>query len=226
MNVLVVAAHPDDEVLGCGGTVARYAAEGHEVDVVILGEGATSRHASREGADSQEVASLRAAAERAHDTLGVRTTALHGLPDNRFDAVDLLEIVKLVEAAIEQHGPEVVFTQHGGDTNVDHQMTFRAVLAATRPQPGHPVREVHSFQVASSTEWAFGQLAPVFHANLFVDISEHLATKLAALEAYEAELREYPHPRSLDHVRDQARVAGATVGVTAAEAFHTVRVVR
>lgn len=226
MNVLVVAAHPDDEVLGCGGSIARYADEGHRVDVLILGEGATSRHEDRSQADPEVVAALRSAASRAHEILGATSGHVHDLPDNRFDSVPLLNIVKIIERAIDEFAPQIVLTQHGGDTNVDHRLTFRAVLAATRPLPGHPVREVHAFPVASSTEWAFGQLTPHFQATLFIDVSDYLETKLTALECYADELRAYPHPRSLEHVRDQARVFGASVGVAAAEAFHTVRIQR
>lgn len=226
MTVLVVAAHPDDEVLGSGGVMARHADDGQEVHVLILGEGATSRYADREAADGSQVEHLRDAAHEAHAILGVTSTTMLGLPDNRFDTVALLDIVKSVEQVVASTGARLIYTQHGGDTNVDHQLTFRAVLAATRPQPGHAVREVHSFAVASSTEWAFGQFAPRFRPTLFVDISDHLERKLAALEVYTSELRAYPHPRSHEHVRDLARVAGATVGVTAAEPFHTVRELR
>ncbi|HYF45091.1 MAG TPA: PIG-L deacetylase family protein [Acidimicrobiales bacterium] len=223
---LVVAAHPDDEVLGAGGTIARRAAEGVEVHVLILGEGATSRAPSRAEGDRTATQALVADAEAAGKVLGTTSVTVVGLPDNRFDGVELLDVVKHVEAQIERVRPSTVYTQHGGDVNVDHRRTFEAVLAATRPQPGHPVREVLGFAVNSSTEWAFGALAPVFTPQVFVDVSAVLATKLEALSCYEAELRPFPHPRSLEAVEAQARAWGSAAGVDAAEAFTVVRSIR
>jgi len=225
VTALVVAAHPDDEVLGCGGTIARLAAAGEDVVVAILGEGMTSRR----GADApvgDDVDRLHAVSTAVGELLGAREVITHRLPDNRFDSVALLDIVHVVEDVVERVQPTVVYCQHGGDLNVDHQLVYRAVLAATRPQPGHPTREVLSFEVASSTEWAFGRLAPVFEPNVFVDVSAHLDRKLEAMAMYETELRRYPHPRSLEALRHAARRWGAVVGVEAAEAFQLVRSVR
>lgn len=218
MNVLIVAAHPDDEVLGAGGTMAALARAGHSVSILILGEGATSRAAG--GKD--EVRALMAASQRAAASLGAKDVRHAGLPDNRFDSVDLLDIVRLVEAELERTQPEMVFTQHGGDVNIDHERTFRAVLAATRPIPGSQVRSVLSFEVGSSTEWAFGAFTPTFTPNVFWDISETLPAKIEALEAYASELRPYPHPRSVASVTAQAQRWGTGVGVVAAEAFRVV----
>lgn len=220
---LVVAAHPDDEVLGCGGTIARRTAEGAEVHVLILGEGATSRADRRADGDTEAVDRLVAAAEAAGAVLGAASVEVAGFADNRFDSVDLLDVVKRVEAHVDRHRPEVVYCQHGGDVNVDHRRTFEAVLAATRPQPGHPVRELLAFAVGSSTEWAFQTLAPAFVPQVFVAIEDTLAAKLDALRCYEDELRPFPHPRSLEAVEAQSRVWGAQVGVVAAEAFSLVR---
>jgi LmbE family N-acetylglucosaminyl deacetylase len=223
---LVVAAHPDDEVLGAGGTIARRAAEGVDVHVLILGEGSTSRAPSRDEGDSAATEALVADAEAAAEVLGAASVSVVGLADNRFDSVDLLDVVKAIEAHVDRRQPSVVYTQHGGDVNVDHRRTFEAVLAATRPQPGHPVREVLAFAVNSSTEWAFATLAPVFTPQVFVDISATLPTKLEALACYEDELRPFPHPRSPEAVEAQARTWGSAVGVEAAEAFAVVRSIR
>ena len=225
MNVLVVAAHPDDEVLGTGGTIARLAAGGSTVDILILGEGVTAR-VQDSATQSESLAHLREASRTAAEILGAGRLDLAGLPDNRFDSVDLLDIVKLVESAIEATRPELVLTQHGGDVNIDHHLTFRAVLAATRPVPDHPVRSVLAFEVGSSTEWAFGTLAPAFRPQVFFDVSATLETKMRALDAYGAELRPFPHPRSPESVEAQARRWGSGVGVDAAEAFQVVREVR
>ena len=226
MRVLVIAAHPDDEVLGCGATVARLADEGNEVHIAILGEGITSRYDVPTAAAPDELVRLRAAADAAAAILGAASSSIVGLPDNRFDTVALLEIVKHIESFVDRIRPEEVFVQHGGDLNIDHQLTYRATLAATRPQPGHPVREVHAFEVASSTEWAFQSFAPVFHPNLFIDVSATIDRKIAAIAAYESEMRPFPHPRSPDALRAAAARWGAAVGVNAAEAFQTVRATR
>jgi LmbE family N-acetylglucosaminyl deacetylase len=223
VTALVVAAHPDDEVLGAGGTMARLTREGHAVSVLVLGEGVTSRTAAPAGATVDDLYGESLAAAK---LLGVDDVVHAGLPDNRFDSVDLLAIVKLVEAQIERVEPTIVFTQHGGDVNIDHHLTYRAVLAATRPVPSHPVRTVLAFEVGSSTEWAFQSLSPTFEPQVFYDISTTLDAKLAALAAYSSEVRPFPHPRSLDSVTAQARRRGTTVGVEAAEAFQLVREVR
>lgn len=226
MSVLVVAAHPDDEVLGCGATMAKLAARGEDVDVLILGEGSTSRADTRDQGDQALVERLRDDSRRAAHVLGVRDVVAEGLPDNRFDTVALLDVVKLVEAQVESRRPSVVYSQHGGDVNVDHQITFRAVLAATRPVPGHPVREVLAFEVGSSTEWAFGAFAPAFHPTVFEDVTGFVDAKVEAMRCYPSEMREFPHPRSPEALRAAAARWGSAVGVQAAEAFSAVRIRR
>lgn len=220
--VLVIAAHPDDEVLGAGGTIARLASSGHAVHVLILGEGATSRHASREGATPQETSALAEQSQRASDLLGAQEVVCCGLPDNRFDTVPLLEVIKLIEQSVSRLQPQTVFTQHGGDLNIDHAITYRAALTAVRPLPGSRVQALYGFEVNSSTEWAFQQFAPAFRPSVFFDITQTLDTKLAALAAYEGELRDFPHPRSREAVVAQARRWGSVVGCDAAEAFSPV----
>lgn len=226
MNVLILAAHPDDEVLGAGATMARLAREGHLVSVAILGQGAASRHAPGSPQAVAEVEDLQARSHEAARILGAVEVRHFGLPDNRFDALDLLEVVKIVEEVGRKVRPDVVYAQHGGDLNVDHAVTFRAALTAFRPLPGTRVRELFAFEVASSTEWAFGQFAPAFRPDTFVDVSATLDLKLAALAAYDAEVRPFPHPRSAEGVRAQAQARGAAVGFAAAEAFATVYVRR
>lgn len=222
-RILVIAAHPDDEILGCGGTMARLSREGHEVNILILGEGITSRHASREDASTNSLALLCEKSQLAGKLCGAAEIVNENFPDNRFDTVPLLEIVKKMESALDQFRPTVVFTQHGGDLNIDHAVTFRAAMTATRPMKDSTVRALFAYQVASSTEWAFQQFTPSFHPNVFVDISQTLETKLAAMNIYESEVREYPHPRSLDALRAQARAFGVQVGLDAAEAFCLIR---
>ena len=226
MTTLVVAAHPDDEVLGCGATAARLAAHGEDVVLAILGEGAVSRYSNPADADQQEVAALAADSRRAADVLGAKEVRLFGLPDNRFDTVALLDIVKLIEDVIADVSPQCIYTHHGGDLNIDHQMVFKATLAATRPVPGQGVTELYAFEVNSSTEWAFQRVHPVFRPSVFVDVSETLDVKVEALEAYSSEIRAFPHPRSPEAVRAAAQRWGSVVGVAAAEAFEPIRVIR
>lgn len=226
MNVLAIAAHPDDEVLGCGGTLARLAAEGHAVYIAILGEGISARYARREDADQRLIEGLRSRARQVAQLLGARDLFLQSLPDNRFDTVPLLDVAKIIEDAIGRVQPAVVYTQHGGDLNIDHAVTYRATLTATRPVPGCPVKVVYGYESASSTEWAFQKFAPAFHPNVFVDIGATLPTKIRALQTYEGEARAFPHPRSPEALRAAAQRWGSVAGLPAAEAFELVRLIQ
>jgi LmbE family N-acetylglucosaminyl deacetylase len=226
VKVLVVAAHPDDEVLGCGGTAARLVREGHEVHFAILGEGSTSRLPQRADTDAQKITVLQQQAHTAAAKVGVKNLTLHDLPDNRLDTVPLLDVVKIVESLVAHVEPEVIYTHHAGDLNVDHGVIHRAVLTATRPMAGQPVREIYAFEVPSSTEWAFQRIEPVFRPNVFVDITRTIEAKIAAMECYETEARKFPHPRSPEALRAVATRWGSVVGCTAAEAFELVRSVR
>jgi LmbE family N-acetylglucosaminyl deacetylase len=226
MKALVIAAHPDDEVLGCGGTIARLAREGHEVYIAILGEGIPSRYPLREQADTRPIQSLRSRSEQVAELLGAKDLFMHGLPDNRFDTVALLDIVKLIEGLIEQIGPESVYTQHGGDLNIDHVEVYRATLTATRPRADSSVKTVYAYEVASSTEWAFQQFEPVFRPNVFVNISDTLEMKVRAMQLYDSEARPFPHPRSTETLRAIAQRWGSVSGLEAAEPFHLIRDIR
>ena len=223
MIILVISAHPDDEVLGCGGTIARLTQEGHDVYNAILGEGITSRYEKHEQADRSLIKELRNRCRQVSRLLGVQELFLYDLPDNSFDTVPLLEIVKIIDKLINRIQPRVIYMHHGGDLNIDHAITNRAVLTATRPMIGGHVKQIYTFEVPSSTEWAFGQSKLVFQPNVFVDISATLETKLKAMQIYENELRSFPHPRSLDALRVIARRWGSVVGLEAAEAFELVR---
>lgn len=219
----MIAAHPDDEVLGCGGTMAKLAAAGHDVHVGILGEGVTSRHARRDDAAPSDLRKLHECAAQVGTFLGARDVRFGGLPDNRFDTVALLDVVKLLEGWIEAVAPERVYTQNGGDLNIDHAVTYRATLTATRPMAGSGVRALYAYAVASSTEWSFSRFAPVFSPNVFVDISSTLERKVAAMAMYETEARPFPHPRSAEALRAAAAHWGAAAGVFGAEPFELVR---
>jgi LmbE family N-acetylglucosaminyl deacetylase len=226
MIILVLVAHPDDEVLGCGASIARLAQEGNKVYVSILGEGITSRLQRREQASYSSVEGLHACSRQVAKMLGARDVFFHNLSDNRFDTVPLLDIVKIIEELIKRLQPEVIYTHHKGDLNIDHSILHRAVLTATRPVNDCPVREIYTFEVASSTEWTFGQLQPVFRPNVFMDICDTLETKVEAMALYKSESRPFPHPRSSDALRASARRWGSIAGVEAAEAFELVRSIK
>lgn len=224
MSVLCVAAHPDDEVLGVGGTLARHAAAGDDVHICILSDGVTSRYDESEAAEA-EIERRRGRAERAAAVLGA-TVSFHAFPDNSFDTVPLLDIVQTVEGEIADHAPDTVYTHHHGDLNVDHELACRATTTATRPLEETPVERVLAFETLSATEWSVPSAETAFQPQHFVTVSEQLETKLDALRVYEDELTEPPHPRTVDTVRRNARVWGAKVGVDAAEPFEVIREVR
>lgn len=222
MRVLAVVAHPDDEVIGVGGTLARHAARGDEVEVLILGDGKSSRRGEYRPLERETLEASHGETEAACRALGVSRVRRLELPDNRFDSLPLLDVVKQVDAVVSELGPEVVYTHHAGDLNVDHEVTHRAVMTCTRPLPGCGVRWVHAFETLSSTEWNYLPGA-AFQADYFVDIGDTLEAKLKAMAAYASELREPPHPRSLEVIEQNARVWGARSGFRAAEAFRVVR---
>lgn len=218
MTVLTIAAHPDDEVLGCGGTMAKLSESGQDVFVAILGEGVTSRSPRQVRANREAIKTLRQHCISASNHLGVKQVFFYNFPDNRFDTVPLLDIVKKIEALIEQIRPESVFTHHPGDLNIDHRITHQAVLTAVRPFGSRIPGELHAFEIPSSTEWAFGQFRE-FKPNTFVDISTTIRQKTDAMLEYQSELRTFPHPRSIDRIESLAKVRGAAAGMTHGEAF-------
>ena len=220
MKVLVVAAHPDDEVLGCGGAIAKHTQQGDIVHVLIMAEGATSRTLQRDRDKVEnELSALAVAAQQASDILGVQSLKLHDFPDNRMDSCDLLDVIKVIENKISKYQPDIIYTHHGGDVNIDHSLIHKAVVTATRPIPEQIVKTLLFFEIASSTEWQTPGSALPFTPNWFVDISETLNLKIKALTAYESEMHLFPHARSLTALENLARWRGANVGVEAAEAF-------
>jgi LmbE family N-acetylglucosaminyl deacetylase len=217
-SILILAAHPDDEVLGCGGTIAKLTDGGAIVHVAFLADGVFSR-VGDQTAQHQELNVRRNAANKACEILNTKSVSFGDFPDNRMDTIPLLDITQAVEALIAKHQPEMVFTHHAGDVNIDHRCVHEAVVTACRPQQGHPVKTILCFEVPSSTEWQLPGSTSAFTPNWFVDISTTLVRKLAALEFYAEELRAWPHPRSRKGVEHPAHWRGSTVGVDAAEAF-------
>ena len=221
-SVLVVAAHPDDEVLGCGGTMARHRKAGDRVTVLILADGVSSR--GGEGT-AGAIEQRQQWARRANDILGVTDLTQLSYPDNRMDTVALLDVVQDIERVMERCCATVVYTHHSGDVNIDHTCTHNAVMAACRPQPGHTVQQLLFFETPSSTEWRPPGSVAAFAPSWFRDISDTLEAKLQAAAAYSSELREFPHPRSLAAIEHLARWRGASAGLAAAEAFEVGRVI-
>jgi N-acetylglucosamine malate deacetylase 1 len=216
--ILVISAHPDDEVLGCGASIAKWSEAGEVVHILIMAEGATSRDVARDvDAKNEELSLLVRSAQQAGKILGAASVKLLGFPDNRLD------VVKAVEAQIEQLQPHTVVTHHCGDVNIDHWITHEAVVTACRPQPDHPVRRLLSFEVPSSTEWQPPSSKVAFQPNWFEDVSETLDRKIKALKVYKSEMREWPHARSVQSVEHLARWRGSSVGCDAAEAFILLR---
>lgn len=225
-KILVVAAHPDDEVIGIGATVRQHVKNGDEVRCIILGEGQTSRYDAQENAPRNIVEKLHEDSLKAAEVLGYSKLYFADFPDNRFDHVDLLDIVKYIEKIKQEFKPNIIYTHHIGDLNIDHQITAQAVVTATRPiSTGHIVNEIYAFETLSATEWNFSNCVP-FTPNVFIDVSETFSDKLKAMQCYKSELCEAPHPRSLDIMDAVAKKMGSVVGKKYAEALMVVRIIK
>jgi len=222
-KILIVAAHPDDEVLGCFGTVARLIKEGYEAYTLILGEGKTSREAIRVVQDKKdEIKALNREIHKANDKIGIKKVFIESFPDNRFDSVDLLDIIKVISKVKDEVQPDIIFTHYENDLNIDHQITYKAVITASRPMQNESVKEIYSFEVLSSTEWNY----PLsFSPNTFFDISDSIDLKMNAMKEYTSELCKFPHPRSLEGIRLNAQYHGMRVGKTYVESFKSIRVI-
>lgn len=220
-RVLVVAAHPDDEVLGVGGTVVKHVSEGDAVHCLILGEGCTSRFEKRELADRESVSILHGQTLKSAELLGYEKVEFGDFPDNRFDQMNLIDIVKCIEKKVQEFEPDIIYTHHGKDLNIDHQYVFKAVLTAVRPMIQSPVKELYTFETLSSTEWNFGK-ENVFTPNIFVDAKPFIDKKIEAMKCYETELCNYPHPRSIKGIYLLSEYRGMTVGKEYVEAFECI----
>ncbi len=217
-QILIVGAHPDDEVLGLGGTIAKHSHDGDTVSVLILTDGHSSRS---KGEDKEVIERRRNSLINCCQVLGVENVFLEDLPDQGLDHQPLTKIVKLIEKYAEKVKPDIAYIHHRGDLNMDHQIAFRASLTAFRPVGSYP-KKIYSYETFSSTEWG-DPFEKSFSPNHFVDITDYFDVKLRAIKCYESELREYPHPRSLDALEIFARKWGTVIGVTYAESFVLIR---
>lgn len=223
-NILVVSAHPDDEVLGCGATIARHVAMGDKVQILILGSGITSRKGIGLDKQKKELKNLSICATAACKAVGAHKLILKNFPDNKFDSVPLLDIIHEIEEVVDDLKPNIIYTHHHGDVNIDHRKTSEAIQAVARPMPGSSIERVLAFEIASSTEWNFRR-ALIFLPNVFVDVSDFFHKKLKAISCYKDELREFPHPRSLDYLTAMSKIRGGQAGVSSAEAFELMRMI-
>jgi len=217
MIVLVVAAHSDDEAMGCAGTLLKHVAAGDEVHLLFMTDGVGSR-----AIDKVEATNRQSAAESAAKIIGSLSVQNLNFPDNKMDSVPLLDVTQAIEVHIAEVQPRIIYTHHAGDLNIDHQVTHKAVLTACRPQPGFCVREIYAFEVLSSTEWQTPGLIP-FIPNVYVDISEYIDIKRKVLEIYSSEMRSEPHTRTIENVIRLNQVRGNTVGVKYAECYSLIR---
>lgn len=215
-KILVVAAHPDDEVLGCGGTMARHAKNGDKVHIVFMSDGVNSR----ENVKYNEENERREYAKKASEILGAQTPKFFDFPDNMMDAVPLLEIVKELEVYIQELQPNIVYTHYKGDLNIDHQITYQAVMTACRPTPRSSITQIYLFEILSSTEWS---IASTFSPTHFVDISDEFELKIKALKMYKEEIKDFPNSRSIESLTALSVFRGGSMGLNFAEAFSVER---
>ena len=213
-KVLIIAAHPDDETLGCGGTIVKHITEKDLVRIIFISDGVTSR----ENSNQNEIELRRECAYDACKVLGVTDLSFFSFPDNRLDTVPLLDIVKCIEAEIQNFMPTIIYTHSGSDLNIDHKIINKATLTACRPKEGDSIREIYSFEVLSSTEWS-SVYENYFKPNHFIDISKFIDIKLEAMSKYKSEINKPPHPRSHEVIRALCKYRGSTSGFDYAEAY-------
>lgn len=223
-KVLVIAAHPDDEILGVGGTIVKHTRNGDEVHLLIVTDGSSAQYKND---DVEEILDKKKREScNAVEILGIKSVTYGGLPDMRLDVVPHIEVNAVIEKAIKEIQPEIVYTHFWGDVNLDHTRVYQSTLVATRPTSEQCVKEVYCYYVPSSTNWSPEIITTAFLPNVYVDITEFEEIKLQALACYKTELRDFPHPRSLKYVHKQDEICGLQIGVAFAEPFIQLRVIR
>lgn len=226
-KILIVAAHPDDEILGCGATIAKLIKDGALGYTLILGTGVTSRFDEKSFAQQAKadgfLKKINREALKANRTIGMKKVYFQFFPDNKFDTVAFLDIVRAIEKIKNKIRPDIIFTHFRNDLNLDHRITFQSVLTATRPMQTESVKEVYSFEIPSSTEWNYPS---TFTPNVFFNVEKTIGLKLKAFNAYRTEIRAFIHPRSINALKINAQQWGIRVGLKFAEAFEAVRLLR
>lgn len=221
-NVLVIVAHPDDEILGQAGTIRRLVNEGVCCRAVIVAEGLTSRANKRNNADFEKLKELQDDARLSAKVVGYQSINFCELPDNRLDGMELLDVIKVVHEYIEKYNPDTIFTHHHGDLNIDHRIVCEAVLTACRPVKDYTAERIYAFETASSTEWNYTYENP-FCPNIYFDVTNTIQSKIDAIRCYRSESAIFPHPRSPEALISLAKYRGSNVGVKYAEAFMLLR---
>ena len=221
-RVLVIAAHPDDEALGCSGTIAKHIKAKDQVFIIFMSNGVSSR----DGNNLESATKLRLnSARKSCEILKTENPIFLDFPDNKMDSLPLLDIVQKLEKFVFDLKPNVVYTHHGFDLNIDHRITHQAVMTVCRPQPNFSVKAIYTFEVLSSTGWASSSSINSFIPFKFVDISDTFHQKINSLNCYISELREFPHSRSIESVRALSVLRGSTIGVSFAEGFQVERII-
>ena len=213
MRILVFAPHNDDEVLGVGGTIAKYSKQGGEVFVCEVTSSSNSELCNL----------IKAEAAQAHRILGVRETIFLDLPVVALKQVPAAELNKKILDVVEKIKPEIVFIPHRGDIHTDHHEVSRSTMVALRPHLNPQLKTIYAYETLSETEWDIPSSENAFIPNVWSDISDTIDIKLEAMKCYKSQLKEYPHPRSLDAIIALSKVRGSTICVHSAEAFMPIR---
>ena len=221
-KILVVAAHPDDELLGCGGSLAKLSKDKCNILTLFFTDGVSSREKNKKNEDNQRKKN----ALKSLKIIGVKQSKFLSYPDNALDKVPLIKITKEIEKVIMKFKPHTIFTHSNVDLNIDHEIISRAVVTATRPKPNFCVKNIFLFETLSSTEWNFNLKKKSFNPNYFIDITKSIKTKIKAAKAYKQEISPWPHPRSINGIKNLAKYRGQSVGVKFAEAFFVLRQVK
>ncbi len=218
-KILIIAAHPDDETIGCGGTIARHANNGDEVGVITLTDGVKSRNNSNnEDADHRNKA-----AKNALKCLNANWLASGDFPDNQMDSVPLIDVIKFIESYKKSFYPDIIYVHSPSDLNIDHRIAASATLTAYRPQPSETYSEIRFYEVSSSTDYNVRQLERKFAPNLYINIDNFWKDKLEALSHYDIEIHDKPHSRSYEKIKSLAEFRGSESGMQLSEAFEVVR---
>ena len=214
-KVLVIAAHPDDELLGCGGTLIKHVKNGDEVQSIIMCEGESLRYLGKEIHQHE-------ATDEAAKKIGISKTHRFDFPDQHLDKYTLVDLITPIEKVVDEFQPEIVYVQKGGDINRDHALTFEAASVALRPT-AESVKEIYTFYTVGSTEWKFPN---DFKPNVWVNINNEIDQKLEAFSCYTSEIRDYPHPRSINAIKNVAKFFGNQCCMNYAEALMLVRAIQ
>lgn len=213
-KILVISPHPDDEVLGCGGTIAKYSDEGDEVYLCIVTKAYTPDWSMEFIENRPEEV------KKANRILGIKKTYFLDFPTVKLDTIPQKDLNEAISKVINEIKPDIVYFPHKGDLNKDHRLVFESSLVATRPLH-HKIKRILSYECLSETEW--GQSIEAFNPNVYVDITKTLKTKIEAMKVYESEVKPHPHPRSLEMINILAKMRGGAVGLEAAESFILIR---